>query len=425
MPAAKFNTSETPALASTTLTPFAAFASPTVFQPLAKPLNHPTSLCVFANAKRSSSNQKRASKNKRVAAKKKTTTEKPPPPSQPKTSSASADEDLQREKASGASGDATPHRATAEPSFRQLENPEQDPLDAPTEPLTPLPQLTREEISALRFDVKSTPDEVIEYFADARRSKDFEAIVVANRDFVTENVLYRFTSAILQVDTRDKNIETREEEARNMRQLRKELIAHCWSYDFLLKLGVQKAEARLLNVLKGGNIKSDVDRYCGRTTMDVDSFWIVVFAAVAAWEERGRENEELANVDMQKSLAVAADACKTLPSVNRYLSPSLKAVQNILTSTDPDVQTNVVAELDDETIAQLCTFTEQVRLLPTPAYGALVRRLRSIRDYIRADRYGIEPTYLEPFRFVPAEVRRESRLVSFTKAGNALKQNQV
>lgn len=231
--AVAFDTSETLTRASSLLPAFSSFASPTVFQPLARPSNQPKSLCVFAHAKRSSSNQKRASRNKRVTARKKVTSEKQPPKSQPRESGARADEELHREKTSGATGDASPHRATTEPSFRQMENPEQDPLDAPTEPLLPLPQLTREEINALRFDVKSTPDQVIEYFEDARRSRDFAAIVVANRDFVTENVLYRFTSAILQVDTRDKNMESREKEARNMRRLRKELIAYCWRNNFV------------------------------------------------------------------------------------------------------------------------------------------------------------------------------------------------
>ncbi|CAN8076505.1 unnamed protein product [Agarophyton chilense] len=374
-------------------------------------------ICISANA-RKSPNQKRASraaKSKRVSGKVEPSTKQNTTLAEQQSDSNNvAVDDVQREHTSGEQGDETPHRAFTEPSFRKMDNPEIDPLDAPTEPLIILPILTRERIKGLRFDPRSQADEVIEHFADAQKRDDFSEVIVANRDFVTETVLYRFTSAILQVEIRGYDLETREEEAQNMRNLRKALIAHCWSLDFPLKVGVQLAEERLLNVLKGGNIKSDVARYCGSSTIEVDSLWIVIFAAVAAWEERGRENPELVNVDMQKSLALAADACKTLKVVNDYLSPSLKAVQEILTSTDPEVQRTVVADFNDETVSELSSFTEKIRLLPTPAYGALVRRLRSIRDYVKSEKYGIEPPTLEPFRFTPVEVKRESKLATIS-----------
>ncbi|KAI0565990.1 hypothetical protein FGB62_13g023 [Gracilaria domingensis] len=402
---------------------FSSFTAPNLLPSPGTTPRYLRSFCVFANAKRSS-NQKRASrpsKSKRVSTKNTQPTEANTSTSKkPVGFAKSIEEEVVTEETSGEAGDETPHRAMTKPSFKQMENPEDDPLDAPTEPLIELSQPTKERIQKLRFDPKSKPDEVIEYLADARKRDDFADVIVANRDFVTENVLYRFTSAILQVESRDYDLETREEEARNMRQLRKDIIAHCWSLDFPLKVGVQLAEARLLNVLKGGNIKSDVGRYCGNSAIEVDSFWIVVFAAVAAWEERGRENPELVNVDMQKSLKLAADACKSLKVVNDYLSPSLKAVQEILTSTDPDVQRKVVATFDDENIAELCSFTEKIRLLPTPAYGALVRRLRSIRDYVRAEKYGIKAPELEPFRFTPPEIRRESKLATLYESKRSL-----
>lgn len=347
----------------------------------------------------------------------------PPKTSSKGSQSTDSDNSVQLEEASGSSGDATPHRATVDtPTFDKMKNPEtDDSLDAPTDPLVELPQLTAEEKKKLRFDRQSTPDQLIEYFADARARDDFAAIITSNRDLITENVLYRFTSAILQVESRPNDIEQREEEARNMRKLRKDLIAHCWSYDFPLKVGVQMAEARLLNVLKGSNISQDVQRNCGRTSLDVSAFWIVIFAAVAAWEERGRENPELVDVDMQAALAAAADACRTLDSVKEYLSPSLQAVQEILGSSDPSVQTKVISELSEETIAELGCYTEQIRLLPTPAYGALVQRLRSIMDYILTARYNIDPQVLEPFRFGLPEVERQSRLVTFSRSSDAVK----
>ena len=331
-------------------------------------------------------------------------------------------ESMEFETASGAAGDATPHRANVPKPFSALQNPEEDDsLDAPLAPLVALPNLSNDEISALQFDRRTELDVLIEYFADASRTDNFTSIIVANRHLVTEHLLYRFTSAILQVESRTNNIETKLEEAKNMRQLRKELIATCWSIDYPLKAEVQRAEARLLNVLQGANIRKDVERNCGKSTLQVDSFWIVIFAAVAAWEERGRENPQLVNVDMQKSLAAAAEACRDLKVVNKYLSASLKAVQQILASADPAVQTNVVAEMTDDIMNDLCAFAEKIRLLPTPAYGALVSRMRAIIDYALKEKYDIDPQFLEPFRFELPDVERKSKLVQFAKTSTSLK----
>lgn len=321
------------------------------------------------------------------------------------------------ESASGATGDASPHRALVDgPASATMEDPAKvDPLDGPDKALVPIPSLTKDDIASLRFDRKLSLDEMIERFEDARRGDNFAATVIANRHFVSEKLLYRFTSAILQVESRTDRAETKEEEAANMRQFRQDLIAHCWSNDYPLKVELQRAEGRLLRVLQGDSIKNDVRRNCGTTTLQVDAFWIVVFAAIAAWEERGKENPELVNVDMQKALTTCAQACRTLDEVNKRLSPSLAAVQKILESADPNVQQEVVAELDDDDVADMSSFAEQVRLFPSGAYGALVVRMSSILDYIMADKYGIAAVGLQPFRFEVPTKEIESKLVTFAK----------
>lgn len=408
-----------------------AFSAPVrLFSP-----SQSSSACVCMKAKRNgAASEKRSSKNKRSS---------PPgagfgsensikrPPSKEKSVISAEEEDensrrdLQLEKSSGAQGDATPHRALVNvPTSKDLENPQDESLEDPLPPLIELPEVSRERITELRFDRREGLDTLIERFADSRTNGNLGAVIVANRDMVTERLLYRFTSAILQVETRTTDVESREEEASNMRSLRKDIIAYCWSYDFPLKVELQAAEARLLIVLQGENVKSDVARNCGKTTLQVDSFWIVIFAAVAAWEERGRENPKLANVNMQKVLAAAADACNNTDDVKDRLSPALKAVQKILTSSDPRIQMEVVDQVDEDTIASIGAFTEQIRLFPSGAYGALCLRMGSIMDYILSARNGIAVEPLNPFRFEVAPMERSSRLVEFSNKSKKIKANR-
>lgn len=334
--------------------------------------------------------------------------------------------DEQVEGTSGAAGDATPHRVKVPgPASSEMENPEDDVLDGPDRPLLELPTVTPEQAAELRFGRRLGPDELIECFADAHSGDQFASVVVANRDLVTERLLYRFTSAILQVETRTTDVETRAEEARNMRELRKDLIAYCWSLDYPLKVELQEAEARLLAVLQGANVQKDVARNCGHSTLEVDAFWIVIFAAVAAWEERGQENPELANVDMQRALASAAEACRTVDAVTNRLSSSLKAVQKILGSPNPEVQKEIVDGLEDETVEELASFTEQIRLFPSAAYGALCSRMTSIVDYILASKYDVPTEPVRPFRFELAPMDRSSKLVDFSTKSRDMNKNRI
>lgn len=318
------------------------------------------------------------------------------------------------EQISGGTGNETPHRVLVpEAASSRMMNP-QDDLQ-PDRDLVAVPTLSEERLAELRLP-RVGLDETVELFEDSRRAGTLAEVVLANRDLVTEKLLYRFTSAIFQVENRSTDVDTREEEAANMRELRKDLIAYTWSIDYPFKVEIQRAEARLLPVLQGTNVTGDIRKSCGSAQLEVDAFWIVIFAAVAAWEDKGQENKELVNVDIQKQLKAAADACDTVDEVQDKLSPALKSLQRILTSTDPSVQATVVEEIDDDMVVRIGTLAEQVRLLPIAAYGALTNRMMTINDYILKVKYDYQVPELEPFRFKLPDMERGSKLANFGKA---------
>lgn len=375
---------------------------------------------ICMNTKRGATGQKKAPKNKRTSSSGFGSAAKPAKAKNGPTENdpdESVQTDVQFEKPTGAAGDATPHRAMMSGlASASMVNPEKV-VSEPDVKLIQLPELSEGEIAELRFE-RGGLDETVELFADARGQNRFAETIVANRDMVTENLLYRFTSAILQVENRETNLETRDEESRNMRALRDDLISHCWSNDLPLKRELQLAEARLIPVLQGSQVRKDVRRYCGATTLEVDAFWIVIFAAIAAWEEKGKQNPQLINVDMQKQLTAAAEACREVSEVKEKLSPSLKAVQEILSSPDPTLQAKIVEDLDDKIVNHMASLTEQIRLFPTAAYGGLTRKLDDIVSYTLKSKYDFDSPKLVPFRFELPPTKRLSRLVGIGR--NAL-----
>lgn len=317
------------------------------------------------------------------------------------------------EAASGAEGDATPHRA-AVTNVQTLEDPRKA-IPTKEEVATDGLVLDVEEAKALRFGWDLSLDALIEKFEDARQMGDFDKVVAANRHLVTELLLYRFTSAILNVEG-DKTRETREEESRNMRELRRMLIAVCWEIDIPFKKAVLRAEERLMTVLQSQDVSGYTERNAGNTALDVGAFWVVIYAAISAWEERGKQNDALENVDMQNSLSAAASACRSSPRVSDLVNPSLKVLEGVLSSADPSAQAELVKAADEESIVQLAAMVEQVRLLPTNAYGGLRQRMQSILDFILSDRYNVTPPGLRPIRFQTPDVERGSALASFKQS---------
>ncbi len=323
----------------------------------------------------------------------------PPPPPPPKV----GENGVVRETVTGEEGNATPHQA-AVMNPTKLEDPTKEIYDAVEAPvLEPL-----KNVDELRLDWSLGFDELIEVFEDARKEKRLDKLVRANRHLVSEALLYRFTSAILKVES-----DGRKEEAVNMRELRRVLIKYSWEMDIPFKKAILAAEERLMKTLQSGNVEKEARRRAGDNRAEVDAYWVVTFAAVAAWEEQGAANVNLKNVDMQKALALVASAYEG--KLAEMQSPCLRIVGECLNLSDQAQQAVVLDGLSDEDIVELGAFIEQIRLLPINAYNGLRSRMQTILDFVLSKRYGLNPRTMRPVRFTPQEIERGSKIVSIQK----------
>lgn len=318
------------------------------------------------------------------------------------------DDDVLLEQTSGAEGDATPHRALTQ--RHELQDPSKS-IDVMFQGEALV--ITEKEQKELRIEWGTDLDILIERLEDERKAGNLEKAVAVNRHLITEALLYRFTSAILQIEgTGD---DTRQEEMARMRALRQGLISLCFRMDMPMKQGVLDAEQRLMKVLQADNVRKETELSCGSVGLEVDAFWLVVYAAIAAWEEQGTENEQLVNVDVQNALKTAAETCANSPRISSMLTPALKVTENVLSSADPAKQSEMLADIADETVVELATFVEQMRMFPSNAYGALRRRMQTILDFVLGQRYNLPPAALEPCRFELQEIKRGSKLVQFAE----------
>lgn len=382
---------------------------------------------------------KRKSKSVKAAAKAAKSPEgfgKPPPVAEKESGD---DELVMVDDVDGSIGDSTPKRAYRPSGRAQLADPlkeaalmedaasDVDDTDGDEAMAVEVARLAAvraraEQVAAVRPDPElrwpwdTSNDAAVEMLAVARKDGCLDEVVVSNRDFVSQRMLYRFTSAILQAEG-----EGAEDEARNMRTLRTDVIDVCWHADRPLRDELFHAEARLVQVLQApeeSNTLGEVEARAGVTGMQVNAFWLVVYGAVAAWEVReraGTQDKEDAQADIQLRLKNVAAALNNSRVVARALSPALAAAGRVLTAAKETEQAAAIADLDDATVAEMRITLEQVRLWPQNAYGPFTNKLQSIVDYaVVAVGSVAEVERTIPFRFKPVEIERTSRLVDFT-----------
>jgi hypothetical protein len=343
-------------------------------------------------------------------------------------------DDVIKSKGSGKSGDVTPHGAFIPGGRATLEDPlraaaavgaiGKGSVEDASAPSAPRPDGTS------RWPWSTTNDKAVELLAAAcaEGSKALEIVVASNRDFITERMLYRFTSAILQAES--ESTPDAAAEATAMRELRKDIIRICWDCDRPLRDELFPAEARLVTVLQSAadaDLVREVRRSCGNTSISVNAFWLVVYAAVAAWESReglaaaasGSEEDRQNQAAVQQRLKDIADAIPASQKMTSMLSPALSTVGTVLTASDPADQAAAIANLDSVYVAEMASILEQIRLWPQGAYSAFVQKLQAIVDYALTNMASAPVPKLEPFRFEPTKIVRSSRLIDFQRRNSS------
>lgn len=271
---------------------------------------------------------------------------------------------------------------------------------------------------AVRWPWATAEDEAVELLAKAKAEGALDLAVVTNRDRIGGRMLYRFTSAILQAEG-----DGADEEALNMRALRKDIIDCCWHRDRPLRDELFAAEARLVTVLQAApesNLVGEVDANAGEGSYQVNAFWLVVYGAVAAWESRdadpkATEQDKAKSAEIQKRLNEIAVAINKSRTVEEHISPCLTVVGNVLVAQGQAEQAESLSKLDEAGLRELGAIMEQVRLWPTNAYGPFVENLQAVVDYAVSNLTGEEVPKISPFRYKRAEVESASKLIEFQK----------
>lgn len=123
-------------------------------------------------------------------------------------------------------------------------------------------------------------------FAAAAEDESLTEFVAANRDLLDYRWLYRLTGELL----RDKN-EGNEARSLELRGLRDRIVKLSQRFDAPLFKQIAEAEGRLGQVLGRYQMKkppaaSEIVKAAGESTIQIFAFWVVLCAAIAAWESK-------------------------------------------------------------------------------------------------------------------------------------------
>lgn len=244
------------------------------------------------------------------------------------------------------------------------------------------PPPTYEEVKAALFALDES-DEAIMTFMDA------------NRDLLDYRFLYKLTSEKLRAGNLGQT-----QQAETLDAARKRAAKAAQRFDGPLFKQIGEAEGRLGGLLAGylqgkpPKAKAIVGA-AGETPLDVFAFWMVLLAAIAAWEQKlsiasveGQAREKLGQLN-ELRVALEADA-PTLEFGGVAPLHLLLAESDLLDVASGELRMGI-SESDDELRVSLhkAAATKLDELAPSPAERlAIVRRVGCL--YCQAQRHGYQ-----------------------------------
>lgn len=221
---------------------------------------------------------------------------------------------------------------------------------------------------------------------------DHAEYVAANRHYFDFRFLYRLTADLL-VAAGDAQIE---KEVR-LELLRLRLLRSIAHVDRALKKYVRQSEQDLRNIL-GTAALSNLDgltQFFDRVFENAEpmllaSFWIVVYAALAASQDQNRREPGSVSDQVLGAVSLVLEAISQSKMCDARLPLEYKLLKEILTGSKSKPElTREFQNVSDETVAHVGSLAAFLSQLSNVAYGPLTTLVTEVYDRMRLEKYGV------------------------------------
>jgi len=262
-----------------------------------------------------------------------------------------------------------------------------------------------EQQEELRLKWTDNFDEILLSALSAEKAGRIGEWTQANYAFLSFAFFYRMTSILLKAE-----IEGESEKASTLRNVRGKLLRICDALEEPWQVHIKNAESRVATTIQSDNVSRAAQQNQGRSKDEINAFWVVLYAAIAAWEGAAESRSSPVRKEVVAQLKAAIDVVNKDDAFQTSLQPEIRVLQGILTASTEQEQRSALDFVDEAVLLAWGILANRLRKLALRSYGDLFEKLTSILHAVVSERYGVVSSGLRPVTFDPPDYKGVTEL---------------
>jgi hypothetical protein len=237
-------------------------------------------------------------------------------------------------------------------------------------------------------------------------SNDFLKFCFLNRDTISYDLMYQITALKLKGEENETDI-TR---VNKIKVLRKKILENIQLIDQPITQSLIVSEKLVRELLTQGDTTVVLNSFIKKNKINVSSLWIVLTAAISAWRNKTKlENDESSEIMLEKLINIKENIFSDKITLS-LLAKEFILLDSHIFSTDSVQKIEIEIGVIDGLKLLMCLLEK----LPKSSYGILLDEVWCFYNYLVISKLGIKKRSLgeNMIQFSPKSITTDSRLVN-------------
>lgn len=252
-----------------------------------------------------------------------------------------------------------------------------------------------------------TIETVISELQNTQESTSFSLFCKINRHYINYSLLYRLTSLKLRAEA-DKKIQNQSFVVDNFRN---KILEKLLMIDQPVSHGFILAEKRLKYCISNENFeyKTVIDSF-GKKSIEISCFWIVLNAALTAWDNKKFTENNLVNSEIYSKMKIINQILYESEFHQRLMPVEIKLLDINLNRKETKTPEDIFSIEDMEGLMLIICNLEK---MPASSYSFFLQKLKNITQKLFFKNFGkkIDQFEYSDFKFVPTQIEPLSKLI--------------
>jgi len=262
------------------------------------------------------------------------------------------------------------------------------------------------ELKTNRQKINLPLDNIILELQSKGVNSDFLKFCFLNRDYISYSLLYQLTALKLKGEEAESDVLRVDK----IKELRKNILENIQLIDQPITQSLIVSEKIVKEILLQDNLESNLDFLIKKNKIDVSSLWIVLTAAISAWQNKIKfEEDEISKKTLEKLKLIKKKIFSDKRNIT-FLAKEFKLLDSLNSTT---ALSSVEIGLLDGIKLLICILEK----LPKSSYGILLNEVSITHKNLMLSSLGLKekPMVENGIQFLPKKIVTDSRLVNIKK----------